>query len=548
MANKKTKITALILALSLCLGLLSGCGSDKVEETPEEEQGVAIGKELEDEYMADRVFTLNYEKAASINPIKAESSENMMFAGLVYDTMFVVDENFEVSSNIVVDYQSSDFEWWVFDIDTSVMFHDGTTLTAKDVAYSINRAMRFPYYSGRLDCIYGVSALDEDTLAISTTYPNAQFITRLTIPIIKYDSMDDYAPPGTGPYMFSEESESLVLFEENPRSADMPLDEIFLADYTETTAKISAFEDSRIDIVTNDPTGMFNLGYGSSNESRFYNTTNFHYLGFNMESLFFTSSAMRYAMMYAVDRENLVKNLMDDCGLVTTLPVSPISPLYNSTYAENYGYDMKKCESIFRNANIADHDYDGALEFVIWSIIVEINIKFIVNNDSSVKVQTARQIAEDLNAIGITTTLYELDWDDYIDALQRGDYDMYYGEIRMTPDWNLGYLFDPEDFKTRGEKPVDEDDEEIYPDVGMNYSGCGDPAYTQLYNDYLAADELTRYDKYQEVCRYVIENGGIVPICFEKREVLTHRGIVSGVNPTQYNLFNDFENWNISFD
>ena len=548
MANRKIKITALALALSLCVGLLSACGNDKVEEAPEEIEGIAIGKELEDEYMADRVFTLNYEQEASINPIKAESAENMMFAPLIYDTMFIVDENFEVSSNIVVDYQTSDYEWWIFNVDTSVMFHDGTTLTAKDVAYSINRAMRYPYYSGRLDCIYGVSALDEDTLAISTTYPNAQFVSRLTIPIIKYGSMDDYAPVGTGPYMFSEETQSLVLFEENPRAADMPLDEIFLADYTETTAKISAFEDSRIDIVTNDPTGMFNLGYGSANESRYYNTTNFHYLGFNMESLFFSSSAMRYAMMYAVDRDNLVENLMNGCGLTTTLPVSPISTLYNSSYAANFGYDINKSKAVFDNAGIADHDYDGQLEFIMWSIIVEINIKFIVNNDSSVKVQTARQIAEDLNSIGITTTLYELDWDDYIDALQRGNYDMYYGEIKMTPDWDLGYLFDPEDFNTRGKKPATEREEEIYPDVGMNYSGCGDPAYTQLYNTYLAADELTRYEKYQEVCRYVIESGGIVPICFEKREMLTHRGVVSGANATQYNLFNDFENWEISFD
>ena len=45
--------------------------------------------------------------------------------------------------------------------------------------------------------------------------------------------------------------------------------------------------------------------------------------------------------------------------------------------------------------------------------------------------------------------------------------------------------------------------------------------------------------------KYVAESAAIVPICFERREVLTHRGVVTGVNATQYDVFHNFTEWTI---
>ena len=47
---------------------------------------------------------------------------------------------------------------------------------------------------------------------------------------------------------------------------------------------ITAFEDSYIDLVVNDPSGKSNLGYGGNTETRYYMTTNLHYFGFNSEA------------------------------------------------------------------------------------------------------------------------------------------------------------------------------------------------------------------------------------------------------------------------
>jgi len=46
--------------------------------------------------------------------------------------------------------------------------------------------------------------------------------------------------------------------------------------------------------------------------------------------------------------------------------------------------------------------------------------------------------------------------------------------------------------------------------------------------------------------RYILETSPIITICFEKQEVVTHRGVVSGLKPTQYNIFNKFTEWTIN--
>lgn len=526
MSKTKLRITTLLLCVSLLLCACSSAGGGD-EAVPEEpEQGQTVGQKVEAAPAADDIFSIAYDADAGINPILAKSATNMQFTSLMYDSVYVVDENFEVSSEVIVSAVTEDYEWWIFTVDTSVKFTDGTTLTAEDVAYSIKRAQQSSYYSGRLSCVYGVSALSEDTFAITSSPANSQLPSVLNIPIIKSGSLYDEVPPGSGPYKLSEDGGSLVIFEGNRHASEMPIDTIYLRTYDDAQQKISDFESALLDIVTNDPTGVNNLGYGSSNDKRYYNTTNMHFIGYNMRSNFFSNYGCRYAMNFVIDRSLIVDDYMSGAGVVTTLPLHPVSSLYNDTYAGKFYYDPDKCFSLFEAAGIADHDDDGVLECIVTGIVVEINLKFIVNNDSAVKLRAARKITEDLNSMGIKTTLYELSWDEYTTALLAGDYDMYYGEIRLTPDWDISALFEK--------------------DSSLNYAKCSDVTYSELYHSYLASSEAGRYDAYQTACNYVMEMGGITPVCFEKCEVLSRRGVISGVKATQYDLFNKFSEWEIN--
>ncbi len=531
----KKRLPALVLAL---LMLLSACG-EKAEDESEEDDEVYIGDQVvQQTSAADDIFAVNYDPDAGINPLMAQSANNMQFWSLLYDSVFVVENDFTVTSEVVTEYNSSDYQWWVFYIDTSITFHDGTPLSAKDIAYSINRARQYAYYTSRLSGIYGCSAMGDDCFAISLNEPNSQLPSLLNIPIVKEGALNDEVPLGTGPFMMDESGDKLVAYEGYRHYDSLPVDTVYLKDYMDTAAKISAFEASLLDIVTNDPTGMYNLGYGSSNETRYYETSNMHYIGFNFSSRYFSNSIARYAVGAAIDREVIVDTYMENCAVPAVLPVHPVSPLYDHSYAAGYGFDLEKSEALFTNYGVKDYDADGVLEILITGIVVEIDINFIVNTDSTVKLEAARHIAETLNSMGIKTTLHELSWDDYIEALEDGNYDMYYGEVRMTPDWDLSYLFKP--------YTVTRDPEDTQ--KGMNYANCFDEQYINAYAAYLGSGEENRKTAFAEVTKLVTESNAIVPICFERQELLTHRGVISGISATQYDIFNRFYEWTIDLD
>ena len=538
MSFSAKKTLSVILALALLLtGCAGGGTSSGAAETPEPAYDQVIpGTEVKERIPADRLFSLNYDPNASMNPIRAESSANMQFWSLLYDSVFEVEPDWSFSSEVVTEWSSDDFIWWVFHIDTSICFSDGTNLSAEDIAYSIQRAQQSEYYKNRLSIIYGISALGADTFAITTKYADSRFPALLNIPIIKKGDYFEDHPIGTGPYRLTEAGDSLVLNPYNRHLEDIPLDAIFLRDCMDTSARIRAFEEAGIDLVVNDPTGMYNLGYGSSNETRYFDTSNMHFIGFNTESMFFLTAAARCAVGYAADRDYVVTTLMNDCGVTTTLPVHPGSELYNEAYAKLFQFDPEKASLMFQNAGVGDLDNDGQLEMLVTGIVVELNIRFIVNSDSTAKVLAARRICEQLNDIGITTTLYELTWADYIEALETGNFDMYYGEIRLTPDWNLSELLRPRENRSK--------DTEF---VGMNYSRTRDTNYIALYDRFLGeADDVKRYEEFQDISRYITETGIILPICFERRELLTHRGVATGISATQYDVFHNFNEWAIN--
>ncbi len=533
----KKRLPALLLALALVFST-AACG-EKEEETTDEDETTYVGDQVVELASAeDNVFSVNYDSAAAINPITAQNATNTLFWSLMYDGLFNLENDFTVTSEIVKEYTSSDYEWWVFYINTDIMFSDGMPLTAKDIVYSINRARQYEYYMSRLDCIYGISAMGDDCFAISLAAPNSQLPALLNVPIIKEGTLNEAVPTGSGPYMMDESGDKLKMNEYYRHASQLPVDTVYLKDYKDTASKINAFEASLIDIVTNDPTGMFNLGYGSSNEVRYYETTNMHYIGFNFSGRYFNNALARYAVCRAIDRAGIIENFMPNYALPATLPVHPVSTLYNEELAKEYGFNLEKSEQLFKNSGVEDFDRDGVLEVMITGIVVEIDIKFICNTDSTVKLEAARQLTETLNEMGIKVTLHELAWDDYIEALEKGDYDMYYGEVRMTPDWDLSYLFKP--YK------VTSDPDDM--DKGMNYANCFDEQYGSLYTAYLGAGEEGRQLAYNEVLNYVMGQCAIAPICFERQQVLTHRGVISGIDATQYDVFNKFYEWTINLE
>ncbi len=340
---------------------------------------------------------------------------------------------------------------------------------------------------------------------------------------------------GSGPYAFNEDRTALNAFEQYPGYDTLPVDTIYIKEYQEAAGIISAFEDAYIDVVLNDPSSYTNLGYASTNETHTYATTNLHYVAFNEESAIGRMNYFRVAMQYAFDRDYLVE-LLQGNGVASAVPMYPTAEDYPEELADSLHYNLDICRSVLENAGIRDYDADGELEYMSGAP-QDFTVKFIVSSDSSAKSGVAHRFADDMAALGMKVEVTELTWDDYMAALESGDFDMYYGEIKLRNNFDLTELFMEHD---------KEREEDGLPRLDRNYSRFTDTQIQQYIDEYLAASDMGRFTAYYQLCQYLTgSSGSLISLGFERQQIITHRGVCRGVDPNAGNPMYNFANWTI---
>ena len=206
-----------------------------------------------------------------------------------------------------------------------------------------------------------------------------------------------------------------------------------------------------------------------------------------------------------------------------------------------FSYSPSRCLTELERGGCRDLDADGMLEFALSGMKVDIELNFVVCADNAAKVQEARKIADDMEAIGLGVNLRELTWKDYLAALRTGyvdsskdepeiPVDMYLAEVALTGDWNILTL-------------ISGDWEE---DNTLNYGGWDDQELTLLTENYLGAKDDDRAQAVSDWLQYLTTTTIILPVCFETRDVISHLGVISGMSPNQYDVFNNITAWSIN--
>ena len=548
---KHRKIFALLLAAATLFSL-AACGEAAAgpeatpEPAPDDGAATVSGQTLTFGDAADSVFSLSLDYEESLNPVKTQSTLNQLVDCLVYDRLFEVDENFNVTSRVLSDWYYSKNEdsagVWVLRVKDGIQMHDGSTLTAQDVAYSVSCIFTSEKHKNlqmQIGRVYS-SAFNGEVYLATEGADNAQLPQRMSIPIIKSGSVGDEVPVGSGPYMYNEDRTALVKFDGYENSESLPLDEVQLRAYRGMEELITEFESGLVDLVVNDPTGIYNMGYGGKNEKRVITTSNLHFIGFNSKSRFFQYDAYRYAMNWIVNRDKIVSDTLDGNAVATVLPIHPNSSLYDTDIASQFSYDPARCLTELERGGCRDLDADGMLEFALSGMKVDIELNFAVCADNAAKVQEARQIAEDMEAIGLSVNLRELTWKDYLAALRTGyidadqeepeiPMDMYLAEVALTGDWNILTL-------------ISGDWEE---DNTLNYGGWENSELERLTEAYLGAKDDDRAQAVRDWLQLLTTTTVILPVCFETRDVISHLGTISGMSPNQYDILHNITAWTV---
>lgn len=494
--------------MALCL-MLSSCAAvpTEVEEVVIE----PLSTQEEESVVADTPtptpFSLAIYSDYTIDPAWTEYRANLTLAPLLYEGLFQLSTTFTAQSLLCTSYiTSGDGLVWTFTLREGVTFSDGTPLTGTLVAQSLSiSASTGSRYEARLSSIIGFQG-DDTTVTLTLSSPNASLPTLLDVPITLLQEEDPLHPLGTGSYIYSGDGTSLLPRDDYWQTSTTEREEIVLHTIHYTDDLVSAFDAGYVSLVDVDLMGTQAPYFSASYESWDYPTSTMIYLGFNQEDSACTSLQLRQIVAMAVDRATIVTQYFAQHAVAATLPLHPVSSQYDVLLA-------------------ATGDYSTALLAAAVEELTPLDtpLQFITSNENSARYSTASYIVDTLNGAGIATELVSLSWDDYLVALEEGNFDIYLAETQLTADFDLS--------------PI------LQTDGSLNYGGYTSATTDQLLSAVRSATSATLNTTTNQLYTHLLEQAPIVPICFKNGSVLTHWGQISQLNPTQSSAFYQMNSW-----
>ncbi len=560
------------LALLLCLGLLlSGCTKDSPSgiaaghntfgSVPEEEAEASIAVAGTG---STNTFSMPINASYGWDPYACISMENRAVMQLIYEGLFTMNQSFDPEPVLCKEYDVSENGLMYTITLHEATFSDGRAMTAEDVLYSYEQARNSTVYGSRFRDVSQMVVSDLYSITIYMNSPNDRLPCMLDFPIIPNLSTT-VSPLGTGPFV--RESVSQLKKNENWWQGPSLISFDSVGLYSSLSAEDTRdhFEIDTIQFVYNDPIDTTAATYHCDYELWNSKGTVMQYLGFNMSAGVFQDSRLRSAVLKAIDRTEIAETVYHNYADAAILPVSPSSSMYFEDLARQYSYDRDTAldelmasgsfylpddhpvvtGAIFEDDfeiqesepdSTLEDEYQDELDILEAELedeeareteITETTepeentdpgynpITMLVMSGNLHRLEAAEKVAEYLSKVGFTVTLDEMEEDEFIFTLYNlpDEWDLYYIDAQLTPDFDLRTI--------------------LYPGYSLNYGTV--PEDETLRSLYYSALENSgnRYDLYE----YIMEKAYICPILFQNNALFTTRGVFSGLNPSPDNLF-----------
>lgn len=504
------KLWAIALCAAVMLGIFSGCARSEQAYIP---TGDALAPAIDPDSMDDISTTaptepveeqeliLPYYPDRSMNPFQCTDYTNRTLFSLLYQGLFTVDRTYTAQPMLCGRYSvSKDNKTYIF-YPAEATFSDGSLVTAGDVLASLQAAKESAYYQGRFTHISGLELSEDGGVKVTLDCPFENLPILLDIPIVKGSQVDSLLPLGTGPYTMSNALGGAKLRRNNrwwcASRADLIISatSISLKVATSESQIRDSFQFDNVSLVCADPGSDSYADYRCDYELWDCENGIFLFLACSIDSKVFSDESVRAALTFAIDREKLASEYYRGYARAASLPASPLSPYYNTGLAARYAYDPDKFTEALSNSG-----YMGQ------------TVRLLVNSEDSLRLRTARAIADMLEACGMDVTVDAERGRTYEDMRYVRNFDIYLGETKLSPNMDLSPFFS------------------VY--GSLRYGGLSDSATYAL-----CLESMANRGNYYNLHRMIMEKGGLCPILFRSYAVYATRGLMTDLTPARDNVF-----------
>lgn len=209
-----------------------------------------------------RVATYASSTADTLDPARAIFNIDYIRVNSIYNGLTRLDDTLTPQMELAESMETTDAKRWVVKLRKGVSFHDGSSLTADDVVFSLDRHKEPAVASSAraiAEQFASVTKTGEHELVIELTGPNADLPALVGTPafLIVKNGTDSFAKPaGTGAFQiteFSPGTRSLMVANKNywKEGSGPYLDEIEIFAIQEETARVNALLAGDVDVIAN---------------------------------------------------------------------------------------------------------------------------------------------------------------------------------------------------------------------------------------------------------------------------------------------------------
>ncbi len=284
------------------------------------------------------------------------------------DSLVVLDEKGNVKPWLAESWTTEDGgRSLVFKIRDNVKMHDGRTVTADDVVYSLERFRRLSIGRSALAMVESITAQPGNRVKITTRAPFApllktfiyQTITVYSKAAIERAGDEEFSkhPIGPGPYRFVRlvRGDRMELEAFDQYWAGKPKIRRIVVRYVpDMSARVAALEAGDVDVI-HDFTPQDAERIRSNPNLVFINPPSAGFIRFNMNTQRppFNDVRVRHAMAYAIDRDAIVKQIFRGLARVSRSLVPANAVGYVETY-DVYRYNPERARQLLREAGVPD--------------------------------------------------------------------------------------------------------------------------------------------------------------------------------------------------
>ena len=353
---------------------------------------------------------------------------------------------------------------FTYKLRRGLKWSDGEPLTAKDIAFTINRSreeswQNYSAYTQNLTA----KVIDDRTVEVTSSVPDPKlpglgdtFILPEHIwgklsaeEITKYAGEDGV---GSGPFTLDEfKRGQYVRMKVNPLywGGERPIDEVVFRIFNNQDAMVAALEKGEIDAAHNVPTQAFErvgttegVVAVQGNQGGFDEIAINGGAGLKKPHPALLDKRVRVAIAHAIDKQTLLDRVYEGIGTV----VETVSPSPDPAWmpeipeAEQFTYDPEMSKQILDDAGYVDTDGDGVREMPGGGEPLEFT--YYVRSNSEVAPPVAQFVSGWLKDIGIKLDLKFVDTDQLGPIIGKGDYDMFHWSWTpyVDPDPQISYF------------------------------------------------------------------------------------------------------------